>query len=116
MGESYVQISTTTDKRDEADKLADLMVERRLAACAQVVGPMTSTYWWHGVKETAEEWLILMKTTGGHQDELMSAIKAEHSYETPDIIATPIVAGYSGYLAWISAETGEATAKGAAGG
>src|SRR5437016_1538375 len=71
MGESYVQVSTTTDQREEADDLADLVVERRLAACAQVVGPITSTYWWKGDRESAEEWLILMKTTGARQEELI---------------------------------------------
>jgi periplasmic divalent cation tolerance protein len=105
MAESYVQVSTTTDQREEADNLADLVVERRLAACAQVVGPITSTYWWKGDRESAEEWLILMKTTGARQEELIATIKTEHSYETPDITAVPIVAGDAAYLDWIASET-----------
>jgi periplasmic divalent cation tolerance protein len=105
MAESYVQVSTTTDQREEADKLADLVVERRLAACAQIVGPITSTYWWQGVKETAVEWLILMKTTGARGEELIATIKAEHSYETPEITAVSIVAGHAAYLEWIAAKT-----------
>jgi periplasmic divalent cation tolerance protein len=105
MADSYVQVSTTTDQREEADDLADLVVERRLAACAQVVGPITSTYWWKGEKESAEEWLILMKTTSARQQELLATIKTEHSYETPDITAVPIVAGDAAYLDWIAAET-----------
>ena len=112
---THLQVSTTTDSRAEAERLGRTMVTRRLAACAQIVGPVTSTYWWKGSMETAEEWVAVMKTTHEQSAQLIAAIKAEHSYETPDIIATPIVAGYSGYLSWISAETREATAKGADG-
>jgi periplasmic divalent cation tolerance protein len=105
MAESYVQVSTTTDQKEEADRLADLVVGRRLAACAQIVGPIKSIYWWQGEKETAEEWLIMMKTTGARREELTTTIKAVHSYETPDITAIPIVAGDAAYLEWIAAET-----------
>jgi len=105
MAESYVQVATTTDRREEAEKLSRLVVDDRLAACAQVAGPITSTYWWQGKVETAEEWIVFMKTRAGLADQLISRVKAEHSYDTPEIIATPIVAGNLGYLEWISAET-----------
>src|SRR3977135_1992570 len=101
MGESYVQVSTTTDQREEADDLADLVVERRLAACAQIVGPVTSTYWWKGSMETAEEWMTVLKTTDEQSAQLIAGIKAEHTYETPDIVAVSIVAGLAEYLNWI---------------
>lgn len=105
--ESYVQITMTTDSRDEADKLARVAVDNRLAACAQVLSPITSTYWWQGKVETAEEWMILMKTQERRVMELIDRLQAEHSYETPEIIATPITAGNPAYLAWIEAETAD---------
>ncbi len=103
--ESYVQITMTTDSRDEADKLARVAVDNRLAACAQVLSPIWSTYWWQGKIETAEEWMILMKTQERRVMELIDRLRVEHSYETPEIIATPITAGNPAYLAWIEAET-----------
>ena len=81
------------------------MVTRRLAACAQIVGPMTSTYWWKGSMETTEEWMAVMKTTHEQSAQLIAAIKAEHSYETPDIVAISIVDGLPDYLNWITEET-----------
>ena len=101
----YVQVTTTTDSREEAEKLSRLVVDHRLAACAQVGGPITSTYRWQGKIETAEEWVVFMKTTAGRADQLITRVRAEHSYDTPEIIATPIVAGNPGYLDWMSAET-----------
>ena len=107
MNEKYMQVTTTTDSRDEAEKLSRFVVDNRLAACAQIVGPITSTYWWQGKVEVAEEWMIFMKTTAAHVDELVTRVQAEHSYDTPEIVATPIVAGNPGYLEWIANETGE---------
>lgn len=105
MAETYVQVTTTTDSREEAERLSQLVVDNRLAACAQVGGPITSTYWWQGKVETANEWIVFMKTTVALVDELISRVNDEHSYETPEIIATPIIAGNPRYLEWISAET-----------
>lgn len=100
-----VQVTTAVDDRARADGLATLAVERRLAACAQVAGPVDSTYWWNGAVETASEWQVLFKTTAARIEELIAMIGAEHPYETPEIIATPIVAGSPGYLDWLRAET-----------
>jgi periplasmic divalent cation tolerance protein len=80
-------------------------VDRRLVACFQVIGPMRSTYRWRGGVERAEEWLCLAKTTTERFDELVAQLGALHPYETPEIIATPIVHGNSAYLDWISTET-----------
>jgi periplasmic divalent cation tolerance protein len=98
-------VLTTTDSREEADRLGRLAVGRRLAACAQVVGPVTSTYWWQGAIETATEWHVWLKTTGARLDSLIALIRSEHTYEVPEIIATPIVAGNPAYLEWIATET-----------
>ncbi|HEU5030017.1 MAG TPA: divalent-cation tolerance protein CutA [Spirillospora sp.] len=105
MAQSYVQVTTTTDARSEAAGLARSAVAERLAACAQLVGPIASTYWWEGEIESAEEWMVLFKTSADRFDELASLITEGHSYDTPEIIATPVVAGSMDYLAWITEQT-----------
>lgn len=100
-----VQIMTTASSREEAQRLADLLVEARLAACVQVVGPIRSTYRWQGQIERSEEWLCLAKSLQAAFPQIEQAIRAAHSYETPEIVALPIVAGSETYLAWLAAET-----------
>ena len=84
--------------------MADLLVGERLAACVQVLGPITSTYWWQSQRETAEEWQCVAKTDRRLYAEVEAAIKAHHSYTTPEILALPILAGHAAYLAWLEAE------------
>ena len=103
--EEYLQVQTTTDSRAEAVELGRAAVEARLAACAQVAGPVASTYWWEGGIERAEEWLILLKLPAGRLDELTAFLTERHSYDEPEIIALPIAAGSPGYLRWIDGET-----------
>jgi periplasmic divalent cation tolerance protein len=102
----YVQVLTTAGSEEEAEKIASLLVERRLAACVQVVGPVVSRYRWQGAVEGAREWQCLMKTTRAAYEAVEAAIREVHSYEEPEIIATPIVAGSAGYLAWIDENVG----------
>lgn len=101
----YIQVTTTTETQADAQEIADVVVEKRLAACAQVIGPVTSTYWWQGKIETAEEWLCMIKSKAALYEELEKAIRATHPYEEPEIIATPIVKGSQGYLAWLDENT-----------
>jgi periplasmic divalent cation tolerance protein len=98
-----IQVITTTDSREDAQQIATALVERRLAACVQVIGPINSTYRWEGQIETGEEWLCLIKTQQGRYAELEAAIKALHSYDVPEILAMPVVAGNAGYLDWLIA-------------
>ncbi|TYB43580.1 divalent-cation tolerance protein CutA [Actinomadura chibensis] len=105
MAHTYVQVTTTTDSRAEAAELARSAVAERLAACAQLVGPIASTYWWEGEIESAEEWMVLFKTSAARFEELATLITDGHSYDTPEIIATPVVAGSMDYLAWITEQT-----------
>jgi periplasmic divalent cation tolerance protein len=105
MAQAYVQVTTTTDSRPEAAELARSAVAERLAACAQLVGPIASTYWWEGEIESAEEWMVVFKTTSARFDELASLITDGHSYDSPEIIATAVVAGSMDYLAWVSEQT-----------
>jgi periplasmic divalent cation tolerance protein len=101
----YLMAMTTTDSRANAERLARELVERRLAACVQVLGPISSTYRWQGAIENAEEWLCLVKTTGARFDALAAHIDATHGYETPELTAVPVDQGSPGYLAWLSSAT-----------
>jgi periplasmic divalent cation tolerance protein len=96
-----VQVLTTAGSEEEAARIASLLVERRLAACVQVVGPIVSRYRWRGKIEEDREWQCLVKTTRAAYEAVESAIREVHSYDEPEIIATPIIAGSAGYLAWI---------------
>ena len=102
---SYIQISTTTETKEEAQKIAQFLVEQKLAACVQITGPIESTYRWRGNIETADEWLCLIKTREVLFNKVQAAIKTLHSYETPEIIAVPIVKGRKEYLNWLDDET-----------
>jgi periplasmic divalent cation tolerance protein len=101
---AYLQVLTTAGSEEEAARIASALVDRRLAACVQVLGPIVSRYRWQGVVEEAEEWQCLAKTEAGRYPEIEAAIRELHSYEEPEIVATPIVAGSEGYLGWVSAE------------
>ncbi|MGK5631653.1 divalent-cation tolerance protein CutA [Streptomyces sp. URMC 123] len=103
----FLTVLTTADSADKARTLARGAVTARVAACAQISGPVTSVYRWEGAVETAEEWQILFKTTGARYRELEAYIEATHDYDTPEIIATPVVRGSADYLAWVAAETGD---------
>jgi periplasmic divalent cation tolerance protein len=99
-----IQIFTTTDSQESADRLAAALVGRRLAACVQVSGPMTSTYRWQGNVETAREWCCTIKTRASHYAIVETAIRELHTYDVPEILAVPILAGSRAYLEWMAAE------------
>jgi len=102
-----VQVVTTTETKSDAQAIARAVVEKRLAACVQIIGPITSTYWWQGEIETAEEWLCLIKTRADLFEQLEAAIKEVHPYDVPEILAVPVVAGSEDYLAWLDRELGK---------
>jgi periplasmic divalent cation tolerance protein len=102
----YLQVSTTTASDEEARRIGAVLLERRLAACVQVLGPIESHYRWQGEVEQAREWLCLIKTDASRYDELEAAIGELHSYDEPELVATPIVAGSKGYLDWIAESLG----------
>ena len=103
----YIQVATTIATEEEAGAIARLLVEKRLAACVQVVGPITSLYRWQGKIETAGEYLCLAKSRAALYPEIEAAIKAVHPYEVAEIVATPFIAGSKEYLAWLDAEVKE---------
>lgn len=103
----YVLVTTTTDSVDEAQRLAMTAVQARLAACAQVSAPITSTYWWEGVVEATTEYRIDFKTDRELAVRLAEHLKATHSYDVPEVIFVPILGGNPSYLAWISEVTAQ---------
>ncbi len=110
MGEA-IEISTTTATRADAERIAAALVERRLAACVQVNGPITSCYRWQGAIETAQEWLCTVKTTRPAYEQVEQAIRQLHPYDEPEIIAVPIVAGSEGYLTWLEQQVSDIPPK-----
>jgi periplasmic divalent cation tolerance protein len=100
----FIQVLTTTDTRPRAEEIARALVERRLAACVQMIGPVTSTFRWQGQIDTAEEWLCLAKTRSELYAEVEAAIRAVHTYEVPEILAVPVIAGHGPYLNWMRSE------------
>jgi periplasmic divalent cation tolerance protein len=105
MGTEAVTVTTTIDDRDKAEALARLAVSERLAACAQVSGPVTSVYWWRGEVEDAAEFTVTFKTTVALAEALVTRLKAEHSYDVPEILVTAVLGGNPDYLEWVAAET-----------
>jgi periplasmic divalent cation tolerance protein len=94
-------VLSTTGSQEEARRIGRALVERRLAACVNVVGPIESIYRWRGKVEQAAEFLLLMKTTAERIGELQAALRELHSYEVPECIALDISEGSADYLQWI---------------
>ena len=102
-----VQVTTTLPDEAAAQRIATCVVEERLAACAQVLGPLSSTYRWEGKVEQALEWYCHVKTTTDRVAALQKRIRELHPYDVPEIIVVPIVGGEAGYLRWIEETVNE---------
>jgi periplasmic divalent cation tolerance protein len=98
----YIQVITTTETKIAAQAIANAVVEKRLAGCVQIVGPITSTYWWQEKIETVEEWLCVIKSKRELYEELEKTILTVHPYEVPEILALPVIEGSRSYLEWLS--------------
>ncbi len=101
----YVAVWVTCASREEGQRLAQLLVERRLAACVNLIDGVESLFRWRGAIDKAKEILLIAKSRAALLPELTAAIKENHSYETPEIIALPIVGGDADYLNWLETET-----------
>lgn len=100
-GEEAIVVFMTAASGEEATRLADLLVGAHLAACVQILPEMESVYRWEGKIERQSETLLIAKTTTAKFAELEREVRALHSYETPEIVAVPLIAGSSPYLAWL---------------
>jgi len=101
----YLQVFTTTDTRQAAERLARALVDSRLAGCVQIIGPIASIYRWKGKVERAREWLCIIKSRSALYRKIEAEIKRLHPYEVPEIIAAPICEGSSDYLSWLKDAT-----------
>jgi periplasmic divalent cation tolerance protein len=101
----FIIVRSTYEHRSDADAAAAMLVDRRHAACVQVSGPISSTYWWGGEVHHADEWLLEAKCRATAVNRCVDAITATHPYETPEVIAVPIVGGSTDYLRWLDAST-----------
>jgi periplasmic divalent cation tolerance protein len=95
-------ILTTTGSQQEARKIANALVERKLAACVNIVPKVESIYRWEGKIETAEEWLLVVKTTADAFGRVRDAIKELHSYDLPECVSISVEEGSEEYLQWIA--------------
>ncbi len=100
-----VQVQFTADSPEIADSIVRHLLDGRLIACGQRIGPVVSRYWWKGTQETSEEWLVIVKTTATLASAVSDSIGALHPYETPEILIVPVVGGNAAYREWIEAET-----------
>jgi periplasmic divalent cation tolerance protein len=98
-------VLTTTGSSERAEALARGAVERHVAACAQINGPVTSVYRWEGTVQTDPEWQVLFKTSAARYGALEAYLLEAHDYDVPEIIATPVTHGSADYLRWVTDET-----------
>ena len=105
MPPDHVVVTSSTDSENAARALAAGVIEARLGACAQIVGPIISVYRWEGDVQTEQEWRVEIKTVTDQVAALAEHIKANHSYDVPEIVVTPITGGSVEYLSWVVDET-----------
>ena len=104
--EDAIAVFMTAANRGEAARLAEMLVEKHLAACVQILPEMESVYRWQGKVERQSEVLLIAKTTGAKFEELEKEVRALHSYEMPEIVAVQLTAGSSPYLEWLKTSVG----------
>ena len=102
---STLLVLTNLPERAAAERLADLLVEKQLAACVNILAPCRSVYRWKGAVQHEEEHPMLIKTTAERYQALQQAIREGHPYELPEIIAVPVEHGLPEYLQWVADET-----------
>jgi periplasmic divalent cation tolerance protein len=95
-------VLTTVGVQETAEKLAEQLVERRLAACVNIIGPIRSVYHWKGTVEREQEYLLLIKTNEQRAEQLSSVLKGLHPYELPELLEVTISGGSKEYLAWLA--------------
>ena len=102
-----IMVFMTAASVDEANRLADTLVDQRLAACVQIMQEMNSVFRWQGKVETQREVLLIVKTLNSKFPEIEREVVKLHSYETPEIVAIPLSAGSGPYLEWLKASVSE---------
>jgi periplasmic divalent cation tolerance protein len=101
----YIIVFITASSLQEAEKLATVLVEKRLAACGNIISDIRSVFWWQDTLEVEQEVLLMLKSRSELFSEIVAAVKKIHSYDVPEIIALPIIFGSEEYLDWLNNET-----------
>ena len=101
---TFIQVVTTIDSREAAERMARLLVDKRLAACVQIDGPITSIYRWRGQVEESQEWRLTAKSRTGLFKTIVAVIRGIHSYEVPEIVAMAIERIDEAYEQWLDEE------------
>lgn len=97
----HIVIFVTASNKEEAEKIARALVENKLAACVNTVGGIKSVFWWEGKLDSANEVLLIIKSKKSKLSRIITLVKSLHSYQVPEIIALPIIAGEKKYLRWL---------------
>ncbi len=105
MENKYIQVHSTVKNIKEAEEIAKILVDKKLAACVQIVGPIKSIYKWKGKLEKSREYLCLIKSASSKKERIIREIKKVHSYKVPEIVVVPIIGGSPDYLEWLRKET-----------
>ena len=101
---TYIVVLITTGTPEEAQRIAAVLLERRQAACVNIVPRVSSRFWWQGKPDSAEESLLIVKTKASLLDGIVALVKQSHSYDVPEVIALPVVGGNQDYLDWLGRE------------
>ncbi len=102
MSSSFIVVITTTSNKENAEKIAQTLLAKKLAGCVQIIGPISSYYYWKNELCQDQEWLCLIKSSQNHYQTLENTIQEIHPYEVPEIISLPIEEGSEGYLSWLN--------------
>lgn len=105
-----IAVTTTTAEKQDADKLAQAVLDKRLGACVQISGPIESRYWWNNRIEMAQEWAVTIKTRRDLYKAVEKLLLEMHPYDQPEVVATPIVEISAGYLKWLNEQVKEGKA------
>jgi periplasmic divalent cation tolerance protein len=105
---NYIVVMATADSEEEARRISEVVLKRKLVACVSMVGNVESFFWWKGKVNSSSEFLLVMKSRGELLKEIVAAVKENHSYEVPEVVALRVAGGNPEYLGWIdeSVETG----------
>ena len=102
----YLEVTTMVPSQDVASAIAMALIERQLAGCVQITGPVTSIYRWEGEIETAKEYRLTIKTTQAAYGSMLAAILELHPYDVPEVLALSISDGHADYLEWLDKHVG----------
>ncbi len=102
MSSPFILVITTTSTKEDAEQIAKTLLAKKSAGCVQIIGPISSHYYWQNELCQDEEWICLIKSSKHNYQTLENIIKEIHPYEVPEIISLPIVEGSKSYLSWLN--------------